>query len=489
MEHKNYQYYLYLFDFIGINPSLRIFNYENYKTAPSFIISIIILLICISFIIFSFIEFLNQTPDLIYYKSIDINTEKKISLNNSFLMFKVDNGYSKENLLDAVFFSNENIYVLDYEYCEIGKNIDYKYKDMIETFEKNEKQNISEYFCIKFNENTTLYNDIYNNNIRYLELDLLIETTEDYINSPSVIYILTENDIINNNDKNNPIVPFYHFNQKSIHNNIAYIYYNYQYIKFDSDEGIFFRNYKSYNAIGFSNMEYDSGIYDGDSILISISFNINKLDYDLYIRKYRRIQSFLADIMSIINLTVVIGKFIGNILLNKLMARDILINIIDNNYNNRNKNETGNDCKIKKKLNYSDIKEKNKFNLEHTNIKSNISDIEKINKSNINNLKISKHKTDTKIRALKTIKYFNFTKSLFCYKDIKSKLINFCFELINEQMCIDNILKRIFILEKHCKSLSNFNLFASKYKHMKCFVSKVDEENKKFKCERKIEKK
>ena len=131
-------------------------------------------------------------------------------------------------------------------------------------------------------------------------------------------------------------------------------------------------------------------------------------------------------------------------------------------------------------MNYTDIKEKNKFNLEHTNIKSNISDI---------NLNISKNKTNTKIRALKNIKYFNFTKSLFCYKDIKSKLINFCFELINEQMCIDNILKRIFILEKHCKSLSNFNLFASKYKHMKYFISKVDEENKKLKYKSKIEKK
>ncbi len=140
-------------------------------------------------------------------------------------------------------------------------------------------------------------------------------------------------------------------------------------------------------------------------------------------------------------------------------------------------------------MNNSDIKEKNKFNLKQTNIKSNISDIEKINKSNINNLNISRHKTNTKIRALKSINCFQFIKSLFCYKDIKSKLINFCFKLINEQMCIDNILKRIFILEKHCKSLSNFNLFASKYKHMKYFISKVDEENKKLKYKRKIEKK
>ena len=133
-------------------------------------------------------------------------------------------------------------------------------------------------------------------------------------------------------------------------------------------------------------------------------------------------------------------------------------------------------------MNYTDIKEKNKFNLKQTNIKSNISDIEKINESNINNLNISKHKTNTKIRALKSINCFQFIKSLFCYKDIKSKLINICFKLINEQMCIDNILKRIFRLEKHSKSLSNFNMFASEYKNMKYFVSKIDkEENKKIK--------
>ena len=151
---------------------------------------------------------------------------------------------------------------------------------------------------------------------------------------------------------------------------------------------------------------------------------------------------------------------------------------------------TSDDYNIKKKLNNSDIKEKNKFNLKQTNIKSNISDIEKINKSNINNLNLSRHKTNTKIRALKSINCFQFIKSLFCYKDIKSKLINICFKLINDQICIDNILKRIFILEKHCKSLSNFNMFASKYKNIKYFISKIDkEEDKKIKDKRKIEKK
>ena len=150
---------------------------------------------------------------------------------------------------------------------------------------------------------------------------------------------------------------------------------------------------------------------------------------------------------------------------------------------------TSNDYNIKKKLNNSDIKEKNKFNLEKTNIKSGVSDIEKINKSNINNLNLSRHKTNTKIRALKSINCFQFIKSLFCYEDIKSKLINICFNLIYDQMCIDNILKRIFILEKHCKSLSNFNMFASEYKKIKYLISKIDkEEDKKIKDKIKKEK-
>ena len=168
-----------------------------------------------------------------------------------------------------------------------------------------------------------------------MEFDLLIETTEDCINSPSVIYILTENDIINNNDKNNPIVPFYHFYQKVFDDNFVSIYYDYLNIKFDSDEGIFFQNYKTHNAIGFSDLEYDVQNYDIDVLYINFIFNINKFNYDLYIRKYQKLQSLLADIMSIINLSVTIGKSISHILLNKVMVRDILINIIDNNYNKK----------------------------------------------------------------------------------------------------------------------------------------------------------
>ena len=74
-------------------------------------------------------------------------------------------------------------------------------------------------------------------------------------------------------------------------------------------------------------------------LFLNCFFKINKFNYDLYIRKYQKLQSLLADIMSIINLSVTIGKFIAEILLNKVMERDILINIIDNNYNKKKKCE------------------------------------------------------------------------------------------------------------------------------------------------------
>ena len=178
-----------------------------------------------------------------------------------------------------------------------------------------------------------------------------------------MISIITENDIMNSNDKNNPIVPYYYYILKTFdnnnNNNIISINYNYQYIKFDSDEGIFFQNYKTHNAIGFSDLEYDVQNYDLDFLLINFTFNINKFNYELYMRKYQKLQSLLADIMSIINLTIVIGKYIGNILLNKLIARDILINIIDNNYNKKKK-KTSNEYKKKKEKNNYYKKEKNK---------------------------------------------------------------------------------------------------------------------------------
>ena len=47
---------------------------------------------------------------------------------------------------------------LSFETCELGKNINIKYRDVIKKFEEIEKQNINDYKCINYNgTNLTLY--------------------------------------------------------------------------------------------------------------------------------------------------------------------------------------------------------------------------------------------------------------------------------------------------------------------------------------------
>ena len=45
------------------------------------------------------------------------------------------------------------------------------------------------------------------------------------------------------------------------------------------------------------------------------------------------------------------------------------------------------------------------------------------------------------------MKFFDIIKSLFCFKDAKTKLIDLCNKIINEDTSIDRILSRLYNLE------------------------------------------
>ena len=51
------------------------------------------------------------------------------------------------------------------------------------------------------------------------------------------------------------------------------------------------------------------------------------------------------------------------------------------------------------------------------------------------------------IYAMKKLKFINILKSFFCCKDKKLKLIELCDNIIQKEICIEKILKRIYILE------------------------------------------
>ena len=51
--------------------------------------------------------------------------------------------------------------------------------------------------------------------------------------------LITENDIIDHSQKDNPIIPYYQKNDIALYNEEKHLVYNYQYIKYESNNGIF----------------------------------------------------------------------------------------------------------------------------------------------------------------------------------------------------------------------------------------------------------
>ena len=66
---------------------------------------------------------------------------------------------------------------------------------------------------------------------------------------------------------------------------------------------------------------------------------MNSANYDLYRRTFIKFQSFLADVMSLINLLITTSKVITEFLLYKKMHKDIIKYIISNNDIKENKRE------------------------------------------------------------------------------------------------------------------------------------------------------
>ena len=62
--------------------------------------------------------------------------------------------------------------------------------------------------------------------------------------------------------------------------------------------------------------------------------------YDHYKRSYAKLQSLIAEIMSTIGLLFNIGGFITNFLLNKIMSKDIVYTLLNENTNESEPNNS-----------------------------------------------------------------------------------------------------------------------------------------------------
>ena len=85
--------------------------------------------------------------------------------------------------------------------------------------------------------------------------------------------------------------------------------FNFQYLKYESDEGFFYENTKELDGMSFSDMSFykikqsnsdDTDNNNNDSRIGTITIEVNKAHFDNYRRSYKKLQSLLAELMSVI---------------------------------------------------------------------------------------------------------------------------------------------------------------------------------------------
>ena len=483
------------YDFIGAVPEFRVLDETRYKSIFSSILSILLIIFSIVFVIYSFIEYLNQNPKIEYYKNNDNSTNKTFLISDSLLMFQFPficySNLSVKPTAEIISFIEGEFKDFTLEPCELGKNLNPKYKELIEKFEKIESWKLENFYCINYNgSNVTLYShpSLAYINENYLIFKLSSECQNFFLN----LILVTENDFIDHTNTDNPIVPYYQKNQYMVlHNDETDIEYNYQYIKYESDNGIFFNDKTTLNGIGVhsSNSNNRNDLYDH---ILNINFRMNSANYDLYRRTFIKFQSFLADVMSLINLLITISKVVTEFLLYKKMHKDIIKYIITSN-NNIKENKIGkeifqNKLKSKKIFDIYDCKgEKFEKKINQNQVVG-----EKVNSK----ISLEVHNKDCTlemenedkniIKVMKILNITNIIKSFFCLKDRKLKLINLCNDIVNKDICIERILKRLYTLENQYNSLieedSSKSFINSDISKIKNIIKRINNEvNKQIK--------
>ena len=290
--------------------------------------------------------------------------------------------------------------------------------------------------------------------------------------------------LIEHNNKNSPISNSFEYHSTPSFSSFQYttIHYNFQYIKYESDDGFFFKNSKILNGISFSDMnyfntfkdDYEKNLKENNSSQIGIiEFSINRANYDSYQRTYQRLQSLLAEIMSVVSLLFEIGNQIVNIFCEKNMKKDIIKDLISkdkkNTKNHKNFNVNKNITQNSEiylgpnRKRYESSDKINKINKQEISVNNdNIKSDEISEKSNDNNnMHIESDKMKKVIennKELKKINYFHILISYLCFKTKKTEIINLCDDIITEDLCVERILKRFYNLERlYPDSSSNEN--------------------------------
>ena len=204
---NNAKLFFYSLDFSGIIPQFRILNNDSYKSIPSTIISIIIIISSITFSIYSIIEYMKfDSPSIFYLKKYDNISNKTLLLKDTLFMLRASaiciEPYSLLELeYKADYLPKNKMKNLNIEECKIGKNINIKFKDTLE--KRSYISNINDYLCIS-SEHENLPLSYKPGEDVILSITINMVNNEICTKGGISIELITENDIIMHEQKKIP---------------------------------------------------------------------------------------------------------------------------------------------------------------------------------------------------------------------------------------------------------------------------------------------
>ena len=167
--------------------------------------------------------------------------------------------------------------------------------------------------------------------------------------------------------------------------------------------------------------------------------------------------------MSVVNLLFEIGRIVSSILCNKRMSKDIIESLLNKNrkyiISQQNMNSHKYFKNLEKKQITTSVTKKNKQVTEDIAINTDYlekSNINKLNSSRNKNIYVKKvDKTNLIHNIFIKIDYFQILKSFLCFKDPRSKIVNYSHKIISEDLSVERILKRLYRLEGIARFYSN----------------------------------
>jgi hypothetical protein len=227
----------------------------------------------------------------------------------------------------------------------------------------------------------------------------------------------------------------------------------------------------------------------------TISFQVNKSNYDYYKRSYQRLQSLLPEILSLINLVLEIARLLSSYLTRKVMSKDIMTSLLDQdkNYISNKHHQEISRILFKNKENNMRSSERREIKGEPINKTVTINNQEVLDKSKLNiskeNINLDngkKNQSNINDKLLNELSFWEILKSYFCFKDKKSELVNLCHNIIIEDMCFEKIIKRIYCLENisyyYSNEIKNKRIKMKKSKH-KIHKKEIQDKHEKEKNE------